>query len=70
VELAALRAAADQARAGHGTAVLVTGEAGIGKSALVDRFTAGAGLPVLLGRAGDDDAPALWPWRRAGGRVR
>ncbi|WP_327005284.1 LuxR C-terminal-related transcriptional regulator [Dactylosporangium sp. NBC_01737] len=63
-ELAALRRAADQARAGHGTAVLVTGEAGIGKSTLVDRFTAGAGLPVLLGRAGDDGAPALWPWRR------
>jgi len=36
--LARLRAAADQARAGSGRLLLVTGEAGVGKTALIDRL--------------------------------
>lgn len=55
--------------AGVGGAVLVTGEAGIGKSALVERFQqriVPAGVPVLSGRAvPDPGAPAFWPWLRA-----
>jgi hypothetical protein len=45
--------------------VLVTGEAGIGKTALLSRFAAGAGT-LLWGTAWDDDrAPAWWPWTQA-----
>jgi DNA-binding CsgD family transcriptional regulator/tetratricopeptide (TPR) repeat protein len=39
--LASLAACADEARLGQGRLVLVAGEAGVGKSALVERFTAG-----------------------------
>jgi len=39
--LASLAACADEARRGQGRLVLVSGEAGVGKSALVERFTAG-----------------------------
>ena len=39
--LASLAACADEARRGQGRLVLVAGEAGVGKSALVERFTAG-----------------------------
>jgi DNA-binding CsgD family transcriptional regulator len=56
------------ARAGHGAVVLVAGEAGIGKTTLVERFRRSvteAGQPVLTGRAvADEGVPALWPWRR------
>lgn len=56
------------ARAGHGAVVLVAGEAGIGKTTLIERFrrsVADAGQPVLTGRAvADEGVPALWPWRR------
>jgi DNA-binding CsgD family transcriptional regulator/tetratricopeptide (TPR) repeat protein len=38
--LASLAACADEARRGQGRLVLVSGEAGVGKSALVERFTA------------------------------
>ena len=49
--------------------VLVTGEAGIGKTALLSRFAAeavaGSGA-VLRGTCWDDDhAPAWWPWTQA-----
>ncbi|XVV12552.1 ATP-binding protein [Actinoplanes sp. CA-131856] len=44
---------------------LVTGEAGIGKTALLSRFAAEAG-PVLWGTCWDDErAPAWWPWTQA-----
>jgi len=49
--------------------VLITGEAGIGKTALLSRFAAeavaGSGV-VLRGTCWDDDrAPAWWPWTQA-----
>ncbi|MEV4638789.1 AAA family ATPase [Actinoplanes sp. NPDC049548] len=65
VTLDRLRAAA---AAGAGAAVLVTGEAGIGKTALVEEAVAragAAGATVLTGRAvPDEGAPAWWPWLR------
>src|SRR5262245_62811785 len=49
--LGQLDAALHDATAGHGRMVLVGGEAGIGKTALIDRFTAGhrASIRVLWG---------------------
>ncbi|MFI7599513.1 ATP-binding protein [Actinoplanes sp. NPDC049681] len=65
VALDRLRAAA---AAGAGAAVLVTGEAGIGKTAVVEEAVAraaAAGATVLTGRAvPDEGAPAWWPWLR------
>jgi len=67
-ELVALTAALDDACAGHGRVAVVTGEAGIGKSALVGKLAeaaAGRGVTVLWGRAWEfADAPSyfpLWP---------
>ncbi|MFN2629014.1 MAG: ATP-binding protein [Gaiellaceae bacterium] len=48
-ELAALDAACVAALAGHGTLVLLAGEAGIGKTALVRAFASTAGAPVHVG---------------------
>ncbi|WP_173082491.1 ATP-binding protein [Phytohabitans rumicis] len=67
-ELAALDALLASALAGDGAVALVVGEAGIGKSAVVEAAAhraAGAGVPVLAGRAvAEDGAPAFWPWQR------
>ncbi|MEV6975155.1 BTAD domain-containing putative transcriptional regulator [Kitasatospora sp. NPDC093806] len=65
-ELARLLEAADRAAgAGPGVA-LVTGEAGLGKSALLERLGErlhGAGWLVATGQAPDDEgAPPGWPW--------
>ena len=53
---------------GHGSLVLLLGEAGIGKTAVVEEAVARAiasGTTVLTGRADPDEgAPAFWPWRR------
>ena len=40
-----------QAREGHGSLVLIAGEAGIGKTILLDGLAADAGVPVLRGAA-------------------
>src|SRR5262245_56970737 len=49
-QLTALRETMDLATAGRGSLVLVAGEAGAGKTALVRRFTAGLeGIPVVTG---------------------
>jgi DNA-binding CsgD family transcriptional regulator len=65
VALDRLRAAA---AGGHGAVVLLLGEAGIGKTAVVEEAVArasAAGSTVLTGRADPDEgAPAFWPWRR------
>src|SRR5215218_283521 len=65
VALDRLRAAA---AGGRGSVALLTGEAGIGKTAVVEEAVARAaasGLTVLTGRADPDEgAPAYWPWLR------
>ncbi|WP_203832611.1 AAA family ATPase, partial [Actinoplanes lobatus] len=65
VALDRLRAAA---ATGSGAVVLITGEAGIGKTAVVEEFSAratAAGATVLTGRADPGEgAPAFWPWSR------
>ncbi|HEY7074121.1 MAG TPA: AAA family ATPase [Solirubrobacteraceae bacterium] len=53
-ELAALERALEAARAGRGAAVIVAGEAGIGKTRLVSELSArAAGFEVLVGRCLD-----------------
>lgn len=51
---------------GPGTTVIVTGEAGIGKTRLLERLTREArelGLTVATGRcSANEGAPAFWPW--------
>jgi len=65
VALDRLRAGAER---GSGAVALVVGEAGIGKTALVEEAAArarAAGMTVLAGRADPDEgAPAFWPWLR------
>jgi DNA-binding NarL/FixJ family response regulator len=68
-EVAGLRRALGEARAGRGQLVLVSGPAGIGKTRLVEAAVAEArqhAMTVLRGGAVDDlGAPPLWPWRCA-----
>jgi DNA-binding SARP family transcriptional activator len=68
-ELAMLEAALADARAGRGGLVLLSGEAGIGKSRLSDELAEHAvrtGLRALWGRCWEaGGAPAYWPWVQA-----
>lgn len=61
-----MHAALAQAESNRNRLILVTGEPGIGKSALVDAFAAQAGehgARVLWGAAWEDSgSPAYWPW--------
>lgn len=65
-ELTALRGALAGATAGVPTFVVLTGDAGIGKTRLaaeVVEQARAAGARVLTGRGSQDDgAPPLWPW--------
>jgi DNA-binding CsgD family transcriptional regulator/tetratricopeptide (TPR) repeat protein len=65
-ELGELRFALSEALGGSSRAVIVTGESGIGKTALAHRLTAEAealGVPVSWGRGSErEGAPAFWPW--------
>ena len=58
--------ALDDARAGRGRLVLLTGEPGIGKTRLADesaRLATAKGMPVRWGRCWEGGgAPAHWPW--------
>src|SRR5687767_7169570 len=61
-------AAAAGVESGWAGVVLVTGEAGIGKTALLTRFAgdvARRGATVVWGTCWDDQAPAWWPWTQA-----
>ncbi|MFJ8741221.1 BTAD domain-containing putative transcriptional regulator [Embleya sp. NPDC127516] len=68
-ELAALLGEADQVASAGLRVALVTGEAGLGKSALLGRLGAGleqAGLLVATGRCPEvDGAPPAWAWVEA-----
>src|SRR5436305_7028170 len=74
-EIAELEAALEQATAGRGSLVILTGEPGIGKTRLLDELALRAepaGCDVLVGRCWEEGgAPAYWPWiqvvRSAGG---
>ncbi|WP_161962401.1 ATP-binding protein [Nocardioides speluncae] len=64
-ELAALALAVDDAGMGRGRVVLLTGEAGIGKTCLAeaaDALARAGGFDVVWGRCSADDAPAYWLW--------
>ncbi|WP_100501510.1 ATP-binding protein [Geodermatophilus chilensis] len=63
VEFAALREALDAATRGNGSLLFLVGEAGIGKSRLIEVIASDAvrhGLPVLRGRAVQSPTPAAY----------
>jgi predicted ATPase len=65
-ELAELGSALEEAASGGGSVQLITGEAGIGKTRLMQVFTESAraaGWCVLTGRCWEEGgAPPYWPW--------
>ncbi|MFG1943188.1 BTAD domain-containing putative transcriptional regulator [Nonomuraea sp. NPDC048826] len=69
-EVRALEERLTEARGGRGGLVVVSGEAGIGKTSLVNAaadLAAARGFRVSWGRCPDGGgAPAFWPWRQAG----
>jgi DNA-binding CsgD family transcriptional regulator len=65
-ELDRLQAALAAARAGHGRAVALSGEPGVGKTAVARAFAGDAGTPVLWGTCFEGAAqPAYGPWTMA-----
>jgi hypothetical protein len=68
VELARLESAAATLHEGRGAFVVITGEPGIGKTALASSFAERVrcrGVRVLWGRAWEwGGAPPFWPWRQ------
>ena len=64
-ELRVLAGALDEAALGRGRVVAVSGEPGAGKTGLLQRFAAQAGVPVLWGACPENLAtPPLWPWQQ------
>ncbi|TKV60190.1 hypothetical protein FDO65_00165 [Nakamurella flava] len=67
-ELAELDVVLRRATSGRTTAALIVGEAGIGKTRLIDALTTRArvaGMTVVTATcSADSGAPPLWPWRR------
>jgi DNA-binding SARP family transcriptional activator/tetratricopeptide (TPR) repeat protein len=62
-ELGVLSAAIRSVHDGQGRLVLVMGEAGGGKTALVQHFVKDTDVPTCWGRCCEDEgAPAFWPW--------
>ena len=65
-ELELLRDKVNQARAGQGSVVLLSGEPGIGKTRLAEElasYAAEQAARVLWGRCWEGEgAPAFWPW--------
>ena len=64
--LSQLQSALEEAEQGHGRIVFVAGEAGIGKTRLLEEFThraSAAGVRIAAGWCWDGDgAPPYWPW--------
>ena len=73
-ELGALRAALVDAVAGRGRLVLLSGAAGVGKTALAAvlcREAAGAGVPALVGHCYDGgETPPYGPWAEVAEQTR
>lgn len=66
-DLAVLEQALERALAREGGVVVMSGEPGIGKTALARAFgvvAGGRGVPTAWGRGAEDGAPAYWPWRQ------
>lgn len=66
-ELAQLEALLDRVAGGHASVVVVTGEAGVGKTALLDALARRAddrGFAVAVGRCAASESPPYWPWPR------
>src|SRR5262249_3335751 len=65
-ELARMSGALARVVAGRGEAMLIVGEAGIGKTRLVEEFgvrTRAAGARLVIGAAREGEGiPAFWPW--------
>ena len=72
-ELAVLKAAYEGAHTGQGRLVLIAGEAGIGKTRLIEEATTRAhagGARVIWGRCyADAGLPACWPWPQVLGQL-
>ena len=67
--IAALTRAVDRLLDGHGGAVTISGDAGIGKTRLATAVAQYA-ESALIGRCHEADvAPGYWPWARVGLRV-
>jgi tetratricopeptide (TPR) repeat protein len=66
-ELAQLDAVLDRVAGGHASIVVIAGEAGLGKTALLDAAARRAddrGFAVAVGRCAASESPPYWPWPR------